>query len=68
MTPDGEVPGRRLAAVVEALDELSDGTHVWAAGEASAMQAIRNHLFKTLGIERSRGTVRGYWKPERADG
>lgn len=65
-TEAGEVPGQRLAAVVSALEALPNGTDLWAAGEASAMQAIRIHLFKTLGVERSRGTVRGYWKPERA--
>ena len=63
VTTPGEQPGGCLAAVVQALDELPDLTHVWAAGEASAMQAIRNHLFKVLGVERARATVRGYWKP-----
>ena len=63
LTPEGETPGVRLAAVVEAMDALPHGTDVWAAGEASAVQRIRNHLFKTLGVERSRATVRGYWKP-----
>lgn len=61
----GTHPGVQLAAVVEAIDELPAGTHVWAAGEASAMQRIRNHLFRTLGVDRARATVRGYWKPAR---
>jgi NADPH-dependent ferric siderophore reductase len=65
VTGGGQRPGGRLAAVVEALDELPDGTDVWAAGEASAMQRVRNHLFKSLGVDRSRATVRGYWKPAR---
>ena len=64
-TPTGALPGGALAARVEQLSGLPDDTHVWAAGEASAVQRIRNHLFKTLGVERSRGTVRGYWKPAR---
>jgi NADPH-dependent ferric siderophore reductase len=63
VTPDDATPGRQLAATVQQLDHLDDGTFVWAAGEASAMQAIRTHLFTTLGRERSRATVRGYWKP-----
>lgn len=65
VTPEGRIPGGLLAETVEAIGGLSDGTDVWAAGEASSMQRIRNHLFKTLGVERSRATVRGYWKPAR---
>jgi NADPH-dependent ferric siderophore reductase len=65
VTRPGGVPGVELVAVVTALDAVPDGTHVWAAGEASAMHGIRTHLFDTLGIERSRATVRGYWKPAR---
>jgi NADPH-dependent ferric siderophore reductase len=65
VTPEGHTPGGELAAVVEALSELADGTYVWAAGEASAMQRIRNHVYKTLGADRDRAAVRGYWKPER---
>jgi NADPH-dependent ferric siderophore reductase len=59
-------PGRRLAEHMATIDALPTGTFVWAAGEASAMQAIRNHFFKTLGAARERATVRGYWKPARA--
>ncbi|MAT07453.1 MAG: hypothetical protein CL424_20705 [Acidimicrobiaceae bacterium] len=64
-TPSGATPGGRLADRMGELDELPGDTHVWAAGEASSVQRIRNHLFKSLGVERSRGTVRGYWKPAR---
>ncbi|MEZ5296803.1 MAG: siderophore-interacting protein [Ilumatobacteraceae bacterium] len=64
-TPPVATPGAELADWVEKLNGLPDDTHVWAAGEAAAVQRIRNHLFKTLGIERARGTVRGYWKPAR---
>jgi NADPH-dependent ferric siderophore reductase len=65
VTPDGATPGTEIAGVVEALDELPDGTYVWAAGEAGAMQRIRTHLFRRLGVERERAAVRGYWKPAR---
>lgn len=61
----GAVPGGQLVRVVQSIDDLADGTDVWAAGEASAMQAIRTHLFDTLGVTRRRATVRGYWKPAR---
>jgi len=65
VTDPGESPGGRIVDVVRSLDALADGTHIWAAGEASAMQAIRTHLFDTLGLQRKRATVRGYWKPAR---
>ena len=64
-TPHGEVPGGRIVGVARALGALADGTDVWAAGEASAMHAIRTHLFDELGVARRRATVRGYWKPAR---
>jgi NADPH-dependent ferric siderophore reductase len=65
VTEPGGIPGGRIVEAVRSLDELTDGTHVWAAGEASAMQAIRTQLSDALGVERSRATVRGYWKPAR---
>ncbi len=65
VTEPATTPGARLIDVVRSLDALPDGTDVWAAGEASAMHAIRTHLFDTLGIARKRATVRGYWKPAR---
>ncbi|MEM9606254.1 MAG: siderophore-interacting protein [Actinomycetota bacterium] len=58
-------PGASLVEVVTALTELPDGTYVWAAGEAASMQAIRTHLFQTLGVPRGRTAIRGYWKPPR---
>jgi NADPH-dependent ferric siderophore reductase len=42
--------------------EITPRTHVWAAGEAAAMQAIRRHLFEERGIARRQATIRGYWK------
>lgn len=55
-------------ALVRALEDAPIGadTHVWAAGEAAAMQRIRRHLFDERGIERARTWVRGYWKHGRA--
>ena len=62
--PDGaEVGTTLLPALAE--EPLADGARVWAAGEAAAMQHIRKHL-KERGIDRSRTTVRGYWKAGRA--
>ena len=58
-------PGSALVEVARSFGDLSESTHLWAAGEASAMQAIRSHLFTDLGLPRTRATVRGYWKPAR---
>jgi NADPH-dependent ferric siderophore reductase len=58
-------PGVELVEQARAIAELPDGTAVFAAGEASAMQSIRKHLFNELGIDRKRATIRGYWKPAR---
>lgn len=66
ITEPGATPGGRLIEVVRSLDALADGVDLWAAGEASAMHAIRTHLFDTLGVPRKRATVRGYWKPARS--
>lgn len=44
---------------------IADDTHVWAAGEAAAVQTIRRHLFDDRSVPRSRATVRGYWKVAR---
>lgn len=62
---DGLRPGTMLADRLERLD-LSEDVRIWAAGEAAAMQRIRKHLFKELGLPRSVAAVRGYWKFGRA--
>jgi len=59
--PSGEPTGTALLAAVRATD-LAEGTRVWVAGEAAAVQRIRRHLFEELGLERSAATIRGYWK------
>jgi NADPH-dependent ferric siderophore reductase len=67
--PDGSPPG---AALVDAVGDavrgggISEGTRVWAAGEAAAVQRIRKLLFQEHGLPRSRATIRGYWKHGRA--
>ena len=59
--PPGAAHG---AALVEAVAgaEIPEGTHVWVAGEAAAVQRIRKHLSGDRGLPRSVTTVRGYWK------
>jgi NADPH-dependent ferric siderophore reductase len=59
------VPGAALADAFTARTVGPD-THVWAGGEAAAMQRIRRHLYETLGVDRARATARGYWKHGRS--
>lgn len=42
--------------------DLVPDLRIWAAGEAAAMQRIRNYLFSEIEFPRSRASVRGYWK------
>jgi NADPH-dependent ferric siderophore reductase len=65
--PEGAPPGDALAAAVTAAD-LPDGTRIWAAGEAAAVQRIRRHLFDDRGLPRSATWIRGYWKTGRSGG
>lgn len=59
--PAGAAPGTPLVDAVAATT-VPDGGHVWVAGEAAAVQAIRRHLFAERGVDRSRAVIRGYWK------
>ena len=63
--PDGADPGDALVQAVTGA-EVDDGTRVWAAGEAAAMQRIRKHLFEERGVGRTNAVVRGYWKRGRS--
>jgi NADPH-dependent ferric siderophore reductase len=61
----GAAPG---TALVEAVlgRTIPDDAAIWIAGEAAAVQRIRKELFAVRGVDRSRATVRGYWKQGRA--
>ena len=63
--PPGASPGEAVVAAVRGAD-LADGTRVWVAGEAAAVQRIRRHLFEDRGLPRAQATVRGYWKHGRS--
>jgi len=58
-------PGSAMAIATTTL-EIGPDDRIWVAGEAASVQRIRRHLFDTLGVPRSRATVRGYWKRGRA--
>jgi len=63
--PPGASPGDALVAAVRGAD-LAPGTRVWMAGEAAAVQRIRDHLFEDRGLPRAHASVRGYWKHGRS--
>lgn len=63
--PAGATPGEAMAAAVETA-EIGEGTRVFAAGEAAAVQRIRRHLFDVRGLPRAQVTGRGYWKHGRS--
>ena len=61
----GAPPGEALVDAVRAA-AIPDGTRIWVAGEAAAVQRIRRSLFEERAIPRAHATVRGYWKHGRA--
>lgn len=65
--PAGAPPGDALAGAVAGAD-VGEGTRVWVAGEAAAVQRIRRHLFEERSLPRAQATVRGYWKHGRSGG
>jgi NADPH-dependent ferric siderophore reductase len=57
----GAPPGDALVdAVVGA--EPDEGTRVWVAGEAAAVQRVRRHLVGDRAFPRAHTSLRGYWK------
>lgn len=62
----GARAGEALVAAVESAD-IPEAAHVWAAGEAAAVQRIRKHLAGDRDLPRSQTTVRGYWKVGRSE-
>lgn len=61
----GTSPGDAMVAAVRSA-EIGRDTHVWAAGEAAAVQRLRRYLFEERGLPRSQAHVRGYWKSGRS--
>ena len=50
------------ASFMSPVSPVSPGVRLWAAGEAAAMQRLRNRLFIDSSVPRSQATIRGYWK------
>lgn len=61
----GAAPGELLAAAVAALD-LPDGEgRAWVAGEAGAVQQVRQHLLHQRGLAREAVHACAYWRRDR---
>ena len=54
-----------LARIVSGWSDVASDTRIWAGGEAATMHSIRQHLHGSLGLDRARTSIRGYWKPPR---
>lgn len=53
------VPGLRWLSLPQ--DDQGEG-YVWAAGEAAAMRAVRQHLVEERGVDKTRIRASAYWK------
>ena len=56
-----------LADAVRALDFPPGELHAFVHGEASAVRAVRRHLFAERGIPRESVSISGYWKRRRTE-
>jgi NADPH-dependent ferric siderophore reductase len=65
LEPVSRGPGQALADRLGPVD-LPETCRLWAAGEAAAMQRIRQQLFSEHNLPRAQATIRGYWKHGRA--
>ncbi len=59
---DGQPAGAQLVAALSDLPLPEGDGYVWAAGEAAAMRAVRQHLCDTRGVHKSRIRASAYWK------
>jgi NADPH-dependent ferric siderophore reductase len=58
--PAGTAEG--LLDAIGALGPLPDGVAAWAAGERTAMHAVRAHLVERAGVDRRRVRTTMYWR------
>lgn len=54
--------GQTTLAALERFPPIGDGVFVWAAGEASALVAVRRHIRRSLGLPPSQAQFSGYWR------
>ena len=57
-----DAAGGTVLAALDQLPPIGDGVFVWAAGEASALVAVRRHLRRTLGLPPGQAQLSGYWR------
>jgi len=64
-----ELPAVDIDAEIlwEAPAAAAAGFYAWLAGEAGAITALRRHLVRGLGVDRSRVAFMGYWRRGRAE-
>ncbi|WP_046658406.1 siderophore-interacting protein [Lysobacter capsici] len=61
--PDGDPPLLHAVRKLRWPQGERDGEgYVWAAGESSAIRAVRQHLLAERGVDKSRLHAAGYWK------
>lgn len=60
VTPDAA--GDTVLTALEQVSPVGEGVFVWAAGEASALVAVRRHLRRGLGLPPSQAQISGYWR------
>jgi NADPH-dependent ferric siderophore reductase len=58
---------RRLVDAVKEVELPAGATEIWVAAESAEVIAIRRHLLKERGIDRSTLHAAGYWKRGEAD-
>ncbi len=62
LTPGGAPPGAVLEAAVRDLHVPRGDGRFWVATESAVVRRIRDHLVTDRGLDRSRFTIRAYWK------
>lgn len=60
VTPDPSAA--TILAALQQLPPIGDGVFVWAAGDASALLAVRRHLRRSLALPAAQVQVSGYWR------
>lgn len=57
-----DAAGDSVLGALGRLPPIGDGVFVWAAGEATALVAVRRHLRRALGLPAAQAQLSGYWR------
>lgn len=63
----GEAPASDEDILWEVPEDASGTEYAWLAGEAGTITALRRHLVRDLGIDRTSIAFMGYWRAGRAE-